>query len=105
MRPVTVSKTGNGRSSIVVLDDKQAPFNVGIGCVVSGTVTYSIQHTFDNVQDSTVTPTWFNNSGLTSKTANADGNYSSPVRACAINIESSSSTGTVTMTVIQSNRR
>lgn len=102
MRPAIVSKTGTGASSIVPLDREQAPFNVGIGCVTSGTVTYSVQHTFDDVQDSTVTPTWFLNSGITSQTGNKDGNYAAPIRATRVNVESG--TGTVTMTVIQSRR-
>lgn len=99
MRPITVSQTGTGQSATVPMDRKLAPFAVGIGCVVSGTATFNVEHTFDNIQDATVTPTWFINSGFSAKTANQDGNYTFPVRAIRLNV--TAGTGTVTMTVIQ----
>lgn len=99
MRPVVVAKTGTGSSAVVPLDHYQSPFNVGIGVVVSGTVNYTIQHTFDNVQDASVTPTWFNHASLAAQSANADGNYAFPVTAVKVLVNSG--TGTATATVIQ----
>ena len=102
MRPVVVTNTGVGTSNWIPMDRNQAPFNVGIGCVISGSVTYNIEHTFDNIQDSTVTPTAFVNSGISNATGNKDLNYTEPVRAIRIN--QSAGTGSVTMTIIQSRR-
>lgn len=102
MRPVSVTVTGVANSAAIPMDYVQAPFAVGVGCVISATATYTVQHTFDDVQDATVTPTWFSNSGITAKTANTDGNYAFPVRAVRLNV--SASTGTVTMTLIQGRR-
>lgn len=102
MRPTTVSVTGTGTSSVVVPDYLSSPFNVGVGCKVSGSATYSVEHTFDDVFSPTFDPataTWIANTGLTGKTANADGNYAFPVRGIRLNIASGS--GTVTMTVVQ----
>lgn len=99
MQPIVIAKTGSGSSSIAPLDHYQSPFNVGIGVVVSGTVNYTIQHTFDNIFDSSVTPTWFNHPTLASQTANADGNYAFPVRAVKVLVNSGA--GTATATVIQ----
>lgn len=99
MRPIVVSKTGTGSSATIPMDYHLDPFNVGIGVVVSGTVNYTIQHTFDNVQDSTVTPTWFSHPSLASLAANADGNYAFPVTAIKILVNSGS--GTATATIIQ----
>lgn len=99
MRPVTVSRTGAGSSPAAPLDHYQSPFNVGFGVVVSGTVNYTIQHTFDNVFDAAVTPTWFNHPTLISQAANADGNYAFPVRAVKVLVNSGS--GTASMTVLQ----
>jgi hypothetical protein len=99
MRPVTISVTGVATSSIAPLDRLISPFNIGLGAVVSGTVTYTIQHTFDDIYDSTVTPTWFPHATLVNLTANADGNYAFPVRAIRIN--NTAGTGTTTLTILQ----
>jgi len=99
MRPVVVSVTGVGNSPVIPMDFRAQNFNVGIGVVVSGTVTYTVQHTFDDVYNTAVTPTWFNNATLASLSANADGNYAFPVRAVRLNV--SAGTGTATMTLIE----
>ena len=99
MRPVVVSKTGTGSSSVVPLDHYQSPFNVAFGVVVSGTVNYTVQHTFDDIFDASVTPVWFSHPTIASLAANADGNYAFPVRAVRVTVNSGS--GTATMTVIQ----
>lgn len=99
MRSIVISKTGTGASSIAPLDTYRNPFNMGMGIVVSGTVNYTIQHTFDDVFNSAVTPVWFNHPTLASLAANADGNYAFPVRAVRILVNSGS--GTATATLIQ----
>lgn len=99
MRPIVIAKTGTGTSTTAALDHYQSPFNVGLGAVVSGSATYTIQHTFDDIFDATVTPTWFNHPTLASQTASADGNYAFPIRGVRINIASGA--GTVTLTLIQ----
>lgn len=103
MRPVTVNKTGIGSSNPVLLDHFRNPFNVGIGVVVSGTVNYTIQHTFDDVLDPSVTPTWFSHPSLAALAANADGNYAFPVTAVKILVNSGS--GTATATILQAGLR
>ena len=103
MRRTSVTLSSVTTSAAIPLDRHQAPFNVGIGCVIAGgPPTYSVQHTFDDVQDSSVTPTWFNNSGITDKVANTDGNIAFPVSAVRLNM--TGGTGSVTMTVIQGTR-
>lgn len=97
MRPVTKAVTGIGTTEWIKLDHKTNPFNVGFGCVVSGTATYTVQHTFDSVDSGTPTP--FNNAYVAGQTANADGNYAFPV--CAIRVNLTAGTGTVTITAIQ----
>lgn len=103
MRPVVVSKTGVGTSTIVPVNYAQAPFNVGVAAVLSGTATFSIQHTYDNIFDLDVTPNWFTDVDLLGKTANVDGAFVTPIRAIRVNI--TSGTGTVTLTVLQGNPR
>lgn len=85
----------------IVPDNQANMFAIGIGCVVSGTVTYTVQHTFDDPFDLSVNPTWFDQpaAGINAKTANADGNYQFPVREIRVN--ATAGTGSVAMTLIQ----
>jgi hypothetical protein len=86
----------------MVMDIHLTPFNVGFGVSVTGTVSYTVQHTFDDVFAKNFNPataTWFNHEDLVSQTTNQDGNYAFPVRAIRLNV--GSSTGTVTITLIQ----
>lgn len=99
MRSIVLSKTGAGSSSVAPLDTYRNPFNIGIGVVVSGTVNYTIQHTFDDIQDPAVTPVWFNHPTLVNLVANADGNYAFPVKAIKVLVNSGA--GTATATLIQ----
>lgn len=97
--PSIVTQTGTGTSAWIPVDHTQNAFAIGFGCVVSGTVTYDIEHTFDNIQSSTVTPTAFKHSVLVGQSSNKDGNYAFPIRAVRINI--TAGTGSVTLTVLQ----
>jgi len=101
MRPQSITLTTTGTSAWIPLDSRQAPFNVGLGVKInSGTATYTVEHTFDDVFDSTVTPVAFSNSNISAATTNKDGNYAFPVRAVRLNIASGSSPN-VTLTILQ----
>jgi hypothetical protein len=100
MRPQVISKAASGTSAWIPLDYKQSPFNVGLGLVITGTLTADIEHTFDDVFDPSVTPTAFKHSTLVSKTASADGNYAFPIRAVRIN-NTAYTSGTATLTILQ----
>lgn len=99
MQAIVISKTGTGSSSLAPLDTYRNPFNIGMGVVVSGTVNYTIQHTFDDIFNPAVTPVWFSHPTLNGLTANADGNYAFPVRAIKILVNSGA--GTATATIVQ----
>lgn len=107
--PFRVTQTGvsttAGFTSIFLPDYMIRPFNIGVGCVVNSTgVTYSVEHTFDYTGSSTFissNATWFPNTGITAKSTNQDGNYAYPVSAIRLNVTAGSSTGTVSMTLIQ----
>ena len=101
-RPTSISKTGTGTTAWVPVDYRQGVTNIGLGVVVSGTVTYDIEHTFDDVFDPTVTPIAFKNSTLTAQTANKDGTYSAPIRAIRVN--NTAGTGVTTLTIIQGSK-
>lgn len=99
MRQQTVSQTGVGSSATIPMNLDSTPFNVGFGVVVTGTVTYTVQHTFDNPW-TTANPTWFDHPTVASKVSvNADGNYAFPV--AAIKVAVTAGEGTAALTVIQ----
>lgn len=101
MRPTVVPTVISVTSSQAVpVDYHENGFGVGLGLVITGTGTYKVQHTFDNVQDPAVTPTWFDHSSLTGKTANADGNYAFPIRAIRLTCTAYTNGGG-TLTIIQ----
>lgn len=87
MRPQEITQTGTGATAWIPVNYRQSPFNIGFGAViVSGTATYSVQHTFDDVFDSSVTPVAFDNTNATAQTTSKDSNYSFPVRAIRLNV-------------------
>ena len=98
MRQQTATKTGVGSSNVLPMDLYISPFNVGFGVVATGTVTYTIQHTFDNPQTVT-SPVWFSHPTIAGKSDNQDGNYAFPV--AAIKVLVTAGDGTATATVIQ----
>lgn len=105
MRPVTVTVSSQAASQPIPLDHYQGPFNVGVGVALSAgaTLTYSVEHTFDDVWAAGFNPAtavWFSNSGLAAKTTSLDGNYAFPVTAVRLNVTAYTS-GNATMTVIQ----
>jgi hypothetical protein len=105
MRPVRLTVSSQAASKVIPLDTYQDPFNVSIGVVLSAgaSLTYTVQHTFDDVQAANFDPstaTWFSNAGLASKTTSLDGNYTMPVTAVRLNVTTYGS-GSATMTVIQ----
>jgi hypothetical protein len=103
MKPQSVTVGSATTSAAIPVNFRsEQSFGIGIGCVINGggTLTYKVQHTFDDVFDSTVTPVWFDHSTITGKTTNADGNYAFPVRAVRLNVTAYTS-GSVTMTLLQ----
>lgn len=99
MRQQIVSQTGVGSSATIPMNLDSTPFNVGFGVKVTGTVTYTVQHSFDPVWQSGGVVTWYNHPTIASLSANADGNYAFPVSAIKIVVTAGS--GTVDLTVIQ----
>ena len=101
-RPTSVTVSSQDASAWIPVDYKQTPFNIGMGVTLSAgaTLTYTVQHTFDDIQDPNAMINTFRNDGLTSQTTNEDGNYSFPVRAIRLNVESHTS-GSATLTIRQ----
>lgn len=97
MKVQTVSKTGAGSSSALVMNTNTNPFNVGFGAIVTGSVDYTVQHTFDD--PAVGFTTWFPHPTIASQIASADGNYAFPVTGIRVTVNSGA--GTVALKVIQ----
>lgn len=65
MRQIVVTQTGPGTSDAVPLDTYIAPFQVSIGVSTASGGEFSIEHTYDDVLNAAVTPTWFNTTSST----------------------------------------
>lgn len=104
--PITVTQSAVGSTRWVPLDYKQVPFNVGMGVKLSAgsVLTYTVEHTFDDIQDPSVTPVAFSNSELASLSVNNDGNYAYPVKAVRLTITSHSA-GEATLLIVQGGHR
>ena len=97
MKVQIVSKTGTGSSSALVMNTNISPFNVGFGVSVTGTVNYTVQHTFDD--PAVGFTTWFSHPTVASQSTNQDGNYAFPVTGIKLLVNSGG--GTATLELIQ----
>lgn len=100
MRPQILTLTGVGSTDPITVDYNQRDFQIGFGVVISGTVDYTVEHTFDNPNE--VTPVYFPNTVTVNKTVNSDGNYAYPIRALRLT-NNAGTTGTTTLTLLQAN--
>ena len=97
MKVQIVSKTGTGSSDSIVMNTNATPFNVGFGVIVTGTVNYTVQHTFDDPASGF--SVWFDHPTIASQAANADGNYAFPVTGIKVLVNSGG--GTATLKLVQ----
>jgi len=97
MKVQTVSKTDVGSSSALVMNTNVTPFNVGFGVIVTGTVDYTVQHTFDDPASGFTT--WFSHPTVAGETTNQDGNYAFPVTGIKLLVNSGD--GTATLKLVQ----
>ena len=105
MRPIRVSVGSAASSNVIPMDRNHSSFQASVAVVLSAgaDLTYTVEHTFDDVFASTFDPanaTWFANTGLSAKTASLDGNYAFPVTGIRLRV-SARVAGTATMTIIQ----
>ena len=102
MKPITLSTVGTSNSAVAPMNIHTSPFNVGFGVTVSGVVTYTVQHTFDDVFSSTFNPAtanWFDHPTIASQSTAKDGNYAFPVTG--IRLKGVSGAGTATIIIVQ----
>ena len=122
MRQIVVTQTGVGQSAAIPLDHYIAPFQVSVGLAITGDAECDIQHTYDNVFDSSITPTWYSTASIGSASSsllqeNGDlllqengsalltGNESFSVYidypVSAVRLNTAANSGSIRMTVLQ----
>ena len=106
MRPVvyTLSDASGGAktSSVYPPDNYVSPFNVAISVVVTGTVNYTVQYTFDDVfanSYSAASGAWTDHVSMTTQTGTKDSNIAYPVTGIRVRLNSGS--GSIVCTFIQ----
>ena len=95
MKTVNLEVTGVDSSRAISVDYNHNDFKVGLGITVTGTATYTVEHSFDDPDEATV---WFPHPDLTDKTGTEDGNYAYPIRQ--IRVTNTIGTGTTTLRVV-----
>ena len=92
-QPSILTTNGVMTSNVYNVNYHVTPVNIGFGAIATGTVTYTVQHSFDGTN-------WFNNSAASNLIASQDGYYIYPIKFLRIN--QTAGTGSVVCTVIQS---
>lgn len=105
MRPQVIGPIASVTTSAPIpMDRKQNPFQVGFAVVVSGVLTYSVEHTLDDILNgplTAATATWFPNATVAAQTTSKDGNYAYPVTAIRLNVTAYTSGTGATLTALQ----
>lgn len=102
MRPASQTVSSATVGAPIVLDFRADKPTTEIGCTATGTLTYKVQYTTDDVFAvgwSAGTATWFDHATITGKTASFDGSLTIPATAVRLNVTAWTS-GSVTMRVI-----
>lgn len=105
MRPIRQTISALGSTQVIPMNLNSSPFNVGFGVTVSagGSLTYKIQHTYDDVFSPSFNPataTWFDHPTAVGKTANFDASYAFPVTGVRLTVTTYAS-GSATLQLIQ----
>lgn len=100
---VTAGVNGESVSNLYLFCNKTNPFNVGMGFDVTGTIHYTVQHTFDDVQVSDLsTLKFFDHDDLANKNKDEDGNYAFAFIAARVLIVSGNDGASIKGRLIQS---
>lgn len=98
-----ISKTGVGSSDIYAVDYFQNPVNINIQAVLTGTATYTVEYTLDDITASdfvAASATWTAVSvAFTGATTSLNGSLTVPCRGIRLTI--ASGTGGIVATICQ----
>lgn len=101
---IKVGTSGVAYSPWDIVNYQFGPVNLGIACVVSGTINYTFQYTYDDflaLLAANQVPTTFDLSALASKATTLDSSITTPIRGWRVKANSETAPGQVKTTVIQ----
>lgn len=108
MRNQQTTQSAAGTSNWLVLDKYSVDQQASFWTKVTGTLTYDVEFTYDNVFDTTVTPTAFKLTPFTAQTAAANGSAlpaaANPIAAIRVNVTAYTS-GDVILNLLQAGLR
>lgn len=86
----TIASTATGAQTPIVLDWRIAPFSVNTALIVPAgtTISATVEYTFDNINDTSVTPVWIADATYGAVTATKERSYAAPYQAVRVNITS-----------------
>ena len=87
IKTMFVAQTGTGASAAIGIFDTNE-IRVSYAVAVTGTVTYTVQHSLDGA-------TYFDNTDNFAQTTSQDGNYAFPVRDVRVNVTAGAGTATL----------
>lgn len=97
---VTVGTSGIGSTQWFAVNYHTTPVNLGISVVVTGTINFTVEYTYDNLNGTTPPAIW-SLSALASKTAATDSNILFPVTGVRLTQNSFTNPGTATISIVQ----
>lgn len=101
MPPISVTQVAAGSSNALTPDYFLNPFSLGLGAVLTGTATFTVEYSYDAPEAGA---TWFPVTGLTSVEASTSVAFSIPCRAIRVTL-AEGSTGTVKLYMQQAGTR
>lgn len=107
MQSITLTKTAAGSSPVAALSYFTNPFNVGLGAVLTGTATFTVEYSYQDPTDAgyvAANATWFPVVGLSAVSATTSVGFSIPCRAIRVTL-AEASTGAVTLYIQQAGTR
>lgn len=101
---LTIGTSGVGSSPWFYVDRDVNPFDLAIGVTVTGTISFTVEYTYDdpNAPYSGTFPTAWSISALSAKAANTDATITNPIVAIRLTQNSFGATATAKMIAVQS---
>lgn len=97
----TISGTTITGGTMLPLNFNNVATGIGVVAEVTGTVNYTLYHTYDDIYNSAITPVWLVHgvSNMVNATTTQESNFVIPVSACQLILNSGS--GSINFVVLQ----
>jgi hypothetical protein len=107
MQSITVTQVAAGSSAVEAVSYFTNPFNIGLGAVLTGTATFTVEYSMQDPMDAgyvAASATWFPVTGLSAVSATTGAALTIPCRAIRLTL-AGGSTGSVTLYIQQAGTR